>query len=418
MITTLIRSGLGLGAMGFILWLWGGSRSLAWRKLLTLTSVHMALAAAVFKIPHVTSTIAWMGGALHCLNTSVCQGTSFVFGYLGGAPLPFDSIQSSGTPYVLMFQALPVLIVTGALTVVLFYWGIIPRLVIFLSRFMQKFTGFGGALSTGLVTKVFLGQTEVPLVLRPYVAVMSSHEIIVLMMAGMSTSAWATFAPYSQMLSSILPSSTTMVHLIGGTLLNIIASLIVAELVDPCQGESTPGDCIQPHQHDSLVQAITQGALEGGRIMLMIGAVMLAFVSLTDVANNVLQWMFSWTGHSVSLIGTASTLLTPVMWLLGITWHEASMLAHLMAQKLLINEWVAFQFMAKQYTGGPNLSILAIYLLGSFGNISSMGIQTACYGAFAPQRVKAMATWVPKAFVGSVVANIYTATIVRYFLLF
>jgi len=396
--------------MGSVLWLWGGRQAISWKRLSLLGATHGLLAAAIMKIPAITAILKWLGHGLNSLNASVVKGTSFVFGYLGGAPLPFTA---TGSPFILMFQTLPTIVVTSALTMALFHLGIIPRIIQLLSHSLTRVTKIGGALSAGLVSKIFLGQTEVPLVIRPYIPLMSAHEIIVLMIAGMSTSAWATFAPYSQILASIIPPEISMVHLLGGTLLNIVAAMMVGELLFPSHGESTPGDCTQPTHHTSLVQAVSHGAQEGWRVMMLVAAVMIAFMALIDVCNNVLSWSFSWTGMSISLTNSLSSALTPLLWLVqNGTWAESKALATLLSHKILINEWVAFQHLANDTTHSPHVQNMAIYVLGSFGNIGSMGIQMACFGAFDPHRSQWLGANAPKAFVGSMVATLYTTMIV------
>jgi CNT family concentrative nucleoside transporter len=411
----IIRSFVGVSLIGTLLWWWGGKHSLAWRKVFLLMGLHGAMALALFKMPAVTASLDWIGQGLNGLSLSVAQGTSFVFGYLGGGALPFDTTQASGTPFILMFQGLPAIVVTSALIMALFHIGLIPKIVQVLSRTLHAVTGMGGALSTGLVSKIFLGQTEIPLIIRPYVAMMSNHEVLVVMTAGMATSAWAIFVPYCQLLAGVLPSASVMSHLMRATLLNIVAAILAAEVLSPQQGQSTPGECQKPVQNDSLMQAISQGALDGWKVMMMIAAVMVAFVACADLANKGVAWLLSWTGQSITLVDVMSGILKPFMWLLGVSWQEAGVLAHWMGHKLLVNELVAFQQMAQSgVTENQTTRSLALYLLGSFGSIGSMGIQMACMGACDPKRSKWYGAWVVKALLGSIAANWYTSMIVRW----
>ncbi len=387
------------------------------KKISILLTVHLALTWIFLKAPGLSPLLKQLGHGLEGLQQSVRAGTSFVFGYIGGAPAPFMPIQGKGSPFILLFQALPTIVVMGSVSMILFHTGLLPRMVRGISKGVAKTKLIGGGLATALAGKLFLGQSDTPLLVRPYLQNFSKNELFTLITAGMATSVSTIFVLYSQLLSGVnaMNQDTILVHLMASAVTNILASLIIAEYIMPEGKNLTNGECENPYVFQTIMQAITRGATDGWNIMMMIAATMLALVALVDIANHALgsitQLILNQKMTIQSLLGY---VFSPLSWCMGISWSDGLTVGSILGEKTLLNEWVAIANISQGMYGPLSPRTLAILLpsLCAFSNISSIGIQIACLGALAPSRMQDIVHMCSWALVASVLAGALSSAVV------
>lgn len=396
-------------------WSLGGFPSVDKRKIGILVAVQGLLTWIFLKAPGASDLLRGFGHGLEGLQKSVQRGTSFVFGYLGGAEAPFVMAPGKGSTFIFIFQALPMIVVMGAIAMILFHTGILPWVVRHISRVMEKTRLMGGGLATALSGKIFLGQGDTPLLVRPYLEHFSTNELFTLMTAGMATSTSTIFVLYAQALSPNLAQDTVLVHLATGAVINIFSSLIIAEFLRPQRGSFTDGSCTNPYAFNSLMEAISKGANDGWTIMMMVGAMMVASIALVDVADGIFgKIALMLTGSSFTIAQVLGYVFAPLAWCMGISWTDCVSAGSVIAEKTVVNEWVAMGNIVAGTYGvfSPRTLALMLYSLCAFSNLSSIGIQIACFGALAPSRMKDIVSLAPLAVLSSILAGALSAALV------
>jgi CNT family concentrative nucleoside transporter len=407
---------LGACLIMVLAWALGRFQAVNIKKISILLIMHLVLTWVFLKAPGLSPLLKRFGQGLEGLQESVRAGTSFVFGYIGGAPAPFVPLSGKGSPFILLFQALPTIVVMGSISMMLFHTGLLPRMVRGISKGIAKTKLIGGGLATALAGKLFLGQSDTPLLVRPYLQHFSKNELFTLITAGMATSVSTIFVLYSQVLSGGgTNQDTLLIHLVASAVTNILASLMIAEYMMP-EGENlTNGECENPYVFQNIMQAITRGASDGWNIMMMIAATMLALVALVDMANQVLgsitQLLLNQTITIQSMLGY---VFSPLSWCMGISWSDGLTVGSILGEKTLLNEWVAIANISQGIYGPLSPRTLTILLpsLCAFSNISSIGIQIACLGALAPSRTNEIVKMCSLALVASVLAGALSSAVV------
>jgi CNT family concentrative nucleoside transporter len=405
------------GACGIMALAWGIGRfhRLDVRKITILLGVQILLTWIFLKAPGASNLLRSFGHGLEGLQESVAKGTSFVFGYVGGGEPPFVVASGKGSFFILLFQALPMVVVMGAISMILFHTGILPTMIRGISRVMEKTKMIGGGLATALAGKIFLGQTDTPLLVRPYLEHFSTNELLTLMTAGMATSASTIFVLFSRALSPIMDQDSVLVHLATAAFINIMASLVIAEFMRPQKGTFTSGACENPYVFHSIMQAIARGATDGWTIMMMIAAMMIASIALVDIANG----MFGYLTHLISGVTlTVQQVLgyvfAPFAWCMGISWSECVSVGSILAEKTVINEWVAITNLVGGTYGvlSPRTLSIVLYSLCAFSNLSSIGIVIACMGALAPSRMAEIVQLAPLSLMAGLLAGALSSALV------
>ena len=293
------------GCVGLCLFLslaWGLSErrsGISWRKVAQLALFQITLMILFLKLPQAQKGFLFLGQGVQAFQRAVTAGTSFVFGYIGGGTLPFEVTNPQGTPFVFMFQALPMIVVMSALSMLLFHWGILPWIVRKISVIARKVGCIGGALATAMCAKIFLGQMDTPLLVKPYLHRFSRHELFSMMTVGMATTSLALFSLYTSLLDPVIGNTQALRHILTSAIINIPASLIIAELMIPGQ-DMTQGEAKNPYTFNSAMQAISQGTTEGWHIMWVVGAMILVSLSLVALVNSILGSLGQWSIGSVS----------------------------------------------------------------------------------------------------------------------
>jgi CNT family concentrative nucleoside transporter len=378
-----IQSGFGLLGLAFLAWALGGfRRPVPWRILVAGLVLQVALAAAMLHIPPLRAGFSLIGNAVDALSRATQAGTSMVFGYLGGGPLPFAE-SHPGASFVLFFQALPLLLVVGALSAVLYHWRILPAVVGLFSRLLRAAFGLSGACGFAVAVNVFVGMVEAPLMIRAWLARLTLAEMFIVMTAGLATIAGNMLVVYATILGPVIPDAAG--QLLVASLICAPASVLAAAMMLPpgTGGPNLPQEVAPTNLYSSTMDALVQGTSEGLSLMLGVMASLIVFVALAALANMVLLPLTGWT-----LQDMAGLVLRPLAWLMGIPANQAATVGASLGVKVVLNEFVAYLDLARAGGAGldPRSRLILTYALCGFGNFGSVGIMLAGMTALCPER--------------------------------
>jgi CNT family concentrative nucleoside transporter len=374
----------GLGLIGFCLLAWaagGFRRPLAWRVVAAGLALQIGLAAALLNVPPLRAGFALFGDGVNALATATRAGTSLVFGYLGGAPLPFEE-KTQGAAFILFFQALPLVLVVGALSALLYHWRVLPFIVALLSRLLRRAFGLDGATGFATAANVFVGMVEAPLLVRPWLARLSTSGLFVVMTAGLATISGNMLVVYALFLAPVMPDAAG--QLLTASLISAPAAVLVALLMRP---EADPRPAAEepeaPRLYDSSMEAITRGTLDGLQLLLGIMAMLIVFVALVALANMAVQPA---TGRTLQQL--AAYPFWPLAWAMGVPAEHAMTVAASLGTKLMVNEFVAYLELG--LSGGlgldPRSRLILTYALCGFTNFASLGIMLGGMVSMCPER--------------------------------
>jgi CNT family concentrative nucleoside transporter len=377
-----------LGLVGFLALAWlvsEGRKRVPWRTVLAGLALQFVMAIALLKLPLFKHSFLALNDAMLALERATRAGTSFVFGYLGGAQLPFTETHP-GASFVLAFRALPLVLVISALSALLFHWRILPLVVRAFSKLLQKAMGIGGAVGVSTAANVFVGMVEAPLFIRPYLRNLGRGELFMVMTCGMATVAGTVMVLYASVLGSVVPDA--LGHILVASLLSAPASLVMAALMVPPEGAATAGDEIALERADSSMDAITRGTIAGVEVLIQIVALLTVLVALVTLVNLGLGALPHLGAEPITLQRMLGLVMAPLTWLAGIPWSEAATAGSLMGTKTVLNELVAYIDLSKLAPGALSArsQIIMTYALCGFANFGSLGIMIGGLGAMIPER--------------------------------
>jgi concentrative nucleoside transporter, CNT family len=378
-------------------------------------SLQFAIAALLLNIPFFREIFLFLNSLVIALENATRAGTSFVFGYLGGGTLPFDE-KAPGAAYILAFQALPLVLVVGALAALLFYWRILPVIVGILSLLFQKTLHIGGALSLGTATTMFLGMIEAPLLIKPYLKEMSRSELFSLMACGMASIAGTVMVLYSTLLRGIIPDA--LGHILIASLIHIPAALTVARIMIPETGEQTAGALAPQQTASSSMDAITKGTLDALTLLINIIAMLIVAVALVHLVNLGLGLLPAVSSKPVTLQMLLGYFMAPVVWLFGIPWAEAQTAGALMGTKTVLNELLAFIDLSQLPPDALSMRsrLIMTYALCSFANFGSLGIMIGGLGSMVPERRSEVVSLGIRSIIAGTIATCMTGAVVSLFI--
>jgi len=319
------------------------------------------------------------------LEESTMAGTSLVFGYLGGASLPFDE-KNPGSAFVLAFRSLPIVLVMSALSSLLFYWKILPYTVKIFSKILQKTMGIGGAEGMGVAANMFMGMVEAPLLIRPYLEKVTRSELFTIMTCGMATIAGTVMVLYATILDKIIPN--IIGHILTASIISLPAAIVVSKIMIPERDKPTSGDISSPNMNSSSMDALAKGTVQGIDLLINIIAMLIVLVAIVHLVNMTFSILPDISGKPISLQRIMGILMAPVAWLMGIPWSESLTAGSLLGTKTILNEFIAFIELSNLSAGqlsDKNLIIMT-YALCGFANPGSLGIMIGGMGAMAPDR--------------------------------
>jgi CNT family concentrative nucleoside transporter len=336
-------------------------------------------------VPFSRDVFALLNRMVLALQEATHAGTSFVFGYVGGGPLPFAE-SYPGSSFILAFQALPMVLLMSALSSLLFYWKVLPVVVRAFAWCLRKTMGVGGAEGLANSVNVFVGMVEAPLFIRPYLDRMTRSELFSVMTCGMANVAGTVMALYASILGSRVPNA--MGHILVASLLSLPASITIARIMIPETGEATAGEMTAPETATSSMDAVTKGTLEGVHLMVNIIGMLIVLVALVTLVNLIFGLLPDVAGSPISLQRLAGLVMAPVCWLMGVPWSEASAAGALMGTKTVLNELIAYLDMSRLPAGtlSPRSLLIMTYALCGFANPGSLGIMIGGMSTMAPGR--------------------------------
>lgn len=407
-----IQAGFGLVVFFFLAWLFSEDRQqVNFKAAFMGLAIQVALAVIVTKFSVVRTAFLWVGGGVMALKDATVAGTSFVFGYLGGGEVPYHPKEGVNS-FIFAFQALPMVIVISAIAMLLFHWRILPFIVKIFSGVFQKILGIGGALGVCAAAKMFLGQTEAPLLVRPYLGKFTRSELFTVMTAGMATTSISIMIIYAMILEGTVPDPIT--HILTASIISVPAAITISRVLIPQVGEETSGHLIVPYQFSGSMEAVTQGTSDGVRLYMNILAMLIVFLAIVALVNSLLSFLPPIEGEQISLQLLLGYLLAPLAWLLGIPWEEAIPSGALLGKKTILNEIVAFIGLAEIPKGilSPKTDLIMTYALAGFANFSSIGIQIGGIGTMVPERKQEIISLGIKALIAGTIASCMSGSII------
>jgi CNT family concentrative nucleoside transporter len=407
------QSLLGLVVLTALAWaLSENRRRVMWRPVLIGIALQVVLAVLFLGVPALRSGLSALTGAVDALALATRAGTAFVFGYLGGAQLPFQESYPGGG-FILAFQALPLVLVISALTSLLFHWGVLPALVRGLSWLLERTMKVGGAVGLSTAANVFVGMVEAPLFIRPYLKRVSRSELFVIMTGGMAGVAGTVMVLYAMILSTAVPGA--LGHILLSSLLTAPAAIVVALLMVPDDQPPTGAllDEGEGHAHGSM-DAIVRGTVGGLELLLNIIAMLVVFVALVALVNLILGLLPDIWGAQITLQRLLGWAMAPICWLMGIPWSEAATAGSLMGLKIVLNEFIAYIEMAKLPADAlsERSRLIMTYAMCGFANFGSLGIMIGGIAAMAPERRAEIVSLGPRTIVSGTLATCMTAALV------
>jgi len=386
-------------------------RRVALRPLAAGIALQFALALLLLRFPGSRAFFQLLNDAVSALQQATAAGTSFVFGYLGGGPLPFAE-KEAGLSFVLALQALPLVLVVSALSSLLFYWRILPAVVRGFAWLLRRSLGVGGPLGVGAAANIFVGMIEAPLFIRPYLERLTRSELFAVMTCGMATVAGTVMVLYASVLRSVI--SDAMGHILIASIISAPAALVVARLMVPEENDNTEGDLLVEPGATSSMDAIVQGAGEGVKLLIGIIAMLIVFVALISLVNIMLAAV-PWLGpEKLSLQRLMGYVMAPVVWLVGIPAKECVTAGALMGTKTVLNEFIAYLDLLRLPTGAlsPRSQLLMLYAMCGFANFGSLGIMIGGMGAAVPERRTEIVSLAMKSLVAGTLATCMTGAVV------
>lgn len=379
-----LQSALGLLLLTLLAWALGGFRRGVRLRVVGIgLGLQIVLGAALLNIPLLRAGFALIGDGVNALAAATKVGTTLVFGYLGGGPLPFAE-PFPGASFILFFQALPLVLVVGALSAVLYHWGVLPAVVRGMSGVLRRLFGLGGAAGVGVAANVFVGMVEAPLMIRVWLARMTRSELFVVMTAGLATISGNTLVVYALIIAPVVPDAAG--QLLTASLISAPAAIVAALLMIPPEKDEavTEGAEGTPERlYDSSMDALVRGTQDGLSLLLGIMAFLIVFVAIVALINLAIEPL---TGLTLQRI--AGWAFWPVAWAMGVPPAEAATVASSLGVKMIVNEFVAYLDLAQ--SGGAGLSersrLILTYALCGFTNLGSVGIMVGGMTGMCPER--------------------------------
>ena len=408
----ILQSLFGLIVLTALAWALSERReSRAIRVALAGLGVQLVLALVLLKLPATQTMFLWLNDGVLALQNATQAGTTFVFGYLGGGALPFDE-PYPGSAFVLAFEALPLILVTSALSALLFHWRVLPIIVRALAALLQKSLGVGGAVGVSAAANVFVGMIEAPLYVRPYLQRLSRAELFMVMTCGMATIAGTVLVLYASFLADVIPGA--MGHILSASIISAPAAIMVAKLMVPDDGEATDAEVASPSPAHSSMDAVTRGTLDGVSLLINVIAMLIVMVALVSLVDAILGLLPGIGGETLTLERIFGWIMAPVVWLMGVPWSEAQVAGALMGTKVALNELIAYLQLKELPADAlsERSKLILTYAMCGFANFGSLGILIGGIATMVPERRTEIVGLGMKSILSGVIATCLTGCFV------
>lgn len=405
---------IGLAAIMLLAWGLSEDRRVrpSWRWIGGALLLQFAIAVVVTRVPFVWTLVGYANSAVAAIEAATLVGSSYMFGYTGGAPIPFLLKPGAEPPVVIAFQILPLIIVFSALSALLWHWGVLRAVVRGLSWALQRTLGVSGVVGLGGGATIFLGVVETPLVLRAWFGKVSRSDLFMLMVMIMATISGAILVLYATTLSKTVPNAVG--HMIVASLLSLPAAILIARLMVPGSKSDEPTPVETDLKYESSIDAIIRGTMEGVQLVLAVIGIIIVVFALVNLVDQVLALLPLVEGAPLTLRRTFGWLLAPVMWAIGVPWDQAGAAGALMGTKAVLNEYVAYLDLAALPTGtlDPRSLLIVTYALCGVANLASVGLIVSTIATLAPERRGEVAALGIKSWLAGNMASLMTGAVI------
>jgi CNT family concentrative nucleoside transporter len=402
-----------LGILAVLLAAYLGStdrKRIRWRTVGWGLGLQLVFAFVVLRFSYGERGLMWAGGVVKTMLASTYAGTKVVFGPLG---VPDGSMGS-----IFAFQVLPTIIFISAFFALLYHIGVMQLVIRGLAWVMLKTMRISGAESMNVAASIFMGQTEAPLTIRPFLAKATRSELMTIMTSGMAHVSGGIMAMY--IAQGVAPE-----HLLAAVIMTSPGTILLAKMLVPETGvPATEGRVVMPkdelHKEENLIGAIARGTIDGGRLAFNVAIMLISFLALVALLDGLLGWTHGlnymhWVPGSLGQI--LGFVFAPVAWLIGVPWHDCGAIGNLLGTRMALNEVIAYIGLGAQKAMlAPRSFIIATFALCGFANLSSIGIQIGGIGALIPERRNELAKLGVRAMLAGTMANLISASIAGMFL--
>jgi CNT family concentrative nucleoside transporter len=400
-----------LGILAVLLAAWLGStdrKHIRWRTVAWGLALQVIFAFFVLRFTYGQEAMSWAGGVINSMLASTAAGTKVLFGALG---TPNSSLGS-----IFAFQVLPTIIFISAFFAVLYHIGVMQIVIRGLAWAMLKTMRISGAESMNVAASIFMGQTEAPLTIRPFLAKATRSELMTIMTSGMAHVSGGIMAMY-------IAQGVEAKHLLAAVIMTAPGTILISKMLVPeTDVPATEGRVVMPkdelHKEENLIGAIARGTIDGGKLALNVAIMLISFLALVALLDSVLLWMHGglpWIPGSLGQI--LGFVGAPVAWLIGVPWHDCSAIGNLLGTRMALNEVIAYIALGAQRAAlAPRSFTIATFALCGFANLGSIGMQIGGIGALVPERRNDLARLGVRAMLAGTMANLISAAIAGMFL--
>ncbi len=413
----ILQQGQGLIGIGFLLMLaWAVSEDRktrpGWRWIAGAVLLQIILALAVTRIPVIWTIVGFANQGVAAIEKATLVGSSYMFGYTGGAPIPFVLKPGASPPLVIAFQILPLIITFSALSALLWHWGILRAMVRGLSWALRRTLGVSGVVGLGGGATMFLGVVESPLVMRAWFDRMSRSELFTVMVLIMSTISGAILILYATTLSKTVPNAVG--HMIVASLISLPAAVLIARLMVPGDGSVSADDAQPELSYESSMDAVIRGTMDGVQLVLAVIGVIIVVFALVSLVDQMLLWLPLVDGQPLTLKRGFGWIFAPLMWAIGIPWDQAPAAGALMGTKAIFNEYVAYLDLAAIPAGtlDTRSTLIMTYALCGVANLASVGLLVSTIATLAPARRSEVSALGMKSWVAGNMTSAMTAAVI------
>jgi CNT family concentrative nucleoside transporter len=409
-----------LGILAVLLAAWLGStdrKHIRWRTIAWGLGLQFTFAFIVLRFNYGQMFMGWAGGVVTNMLAATFAGTRVLFGQLG---LPnsgaFGNLLPPNSGAIFAFQVLPTIIFISAFFAVLYHIGVMQIVIRGMAWVMLKTMRISGAESMNVAASIFMGQTEAPLTIRPFLSKATRSELMVIMTSGMAHVSGGIMAMY-------ISQGVEARHLLSAVIMTSPGTILVAKMLVPeTEVPATEGKVVIPkdelHQDENFIGAIARGTIDGGKLAMNVAIMLISFLALVALLDSVLSWAHGgvpWIPGSLGQI--LGYLFAPVAWLIGVPWHDCMAIGNLLGTRMALNEVIAYIALgAEKATLAPRSFTIATFALCGFANLGSIGMQIGGIGALVPERRNDLARLGVRAMLAGTMANLISASIAGMFL--
>jgi CNT family concentrative nucleoside transporter len=394
-------------------------RHIRWRTVAWGLGLQLTFAFLVLRFDYGQRAMAWAGGVINAMLACTFAGTRMLFGQLG---LPnsgaFGNLLPPNSGAIFAFQVLPTIIFISAFFALLYHIGVMQILIRGFAWVMLMTMRISGAESLNVAASVFMGQTEAPLTIRPFLSKATRSELMTIMTSGMAHVSGGIMAAY-------IAYGVEARHLLAAVIMTSPGTILLSKMLVPeTEVPATEGKVVIPqdelHKDENFIGAIARGTIDGGKLAMNVGIMLISFLALVALLDSVLLWTHGlgymhWVPGSLGQI--LGFLFAPVAWLIGVPWHDCGAIGNLLGTRMALNELLAYISLgAQKATLMPRSFTIATFALCGFANLGSIGMQIGGIGALVPERRNELAKLGFRAMFAGTMANLISASIAGIFL--